>query len=73
VTFDLPTPKPYHFQDILCVYVPVFTCIVSQVKLDWIGYTKVIPYTKFEHLGIICAADKHTDRLTRKPYQRRPT
>jgi len=35
-----------------------------------LGYTKVIPYTKFEHCGIIrfvflnCAADKQTDKQT---------
>jgi len=39
---------------------------------------KVIPYTKFEHFGIILfrvmlQINRQTNRLTRKSYQRRPT
>jgi len=42
------------------------------------GYPKVIPYTKFEHFGIISfwvvlRTNKQTNRWHRTPYPRRPT
>jgi len=42
--------------------------------IDTIVYPKVIPYTRFEHFGIIrFRVMLRTNRLTRKSYPRRPT
>jgi len=62
---------------LLCSVIDHVTLTFEPKTVPLVGYPKVIPYTKFEHFGIIrflsYAADKQTNRLTRKSYPRRPT
>jgi len=57
-------------------------CPLNPKTVPVLGYPKVIPYTKFEHFGIIRfwvmlrtnkQTNKRTNKRTRKSYPRRPT